>query len=49
LKKLEIKIRQYAKRQMTWLKRDEEIEWFEPTNTEAIFKRIEEFLHNENS
>lgn len=35
---------QYAKRQMTWLKRDAEIEWFEPSNTEEICQRIEKFL-----
>lgn len=42
---LETKIRQYAKRQTTWLKRDAEIEWFASENTEGIFKRIEDFLH----
>ncbi len=41
---LETKIRQYAKRQMTWLKRDHEITWFTSENREAIFTRIEEFL-----
>jgi tRNA dimethylallyltransferase len=41
---LETKIRQYAKRQMTWLKRDEEIEWFPGENREVIFTRIENFL-----
>ena len=44
---LETKIRQYAKRQMTWLKRDSEIEWFSSDNKEAIFGRIEDFLHGE--
>lgn len=42
---LETKIRQYAKRQTTWLKRDAEIEWFASDNTEGIFKRIQDFLH----
>lgn len=41
---LETKIRQYAKRQLTWLKRDPEIEWFSSTDHESIFERIEEFL-----
>lgn len=41
---LEIKIGQYAKRQRTWLKKDAEIEWFKPTETEMIFERIEKFL-----
>jgi tRNA dimethylallyltransferase len=42
---LDTKIRQYAKRQMTWLKRDTEIEWFAPENREAIFTRVQQFLH----
>jgi tRNA dimethylallyltransferase len=42
---LETKIRQYAKRQLTWLKRDPEIEWFSSSSTEAILNRIENFLH----
>ncbi|MEN9548155.1 MAG: tRNA ((37)-N6)-dimethylallyltransferase MiaA [Bacteroidota bacterium] len=28
--------RQYAKRQMTWFKKDEEIKWFSPANEKAI-------------
>lgn len=46
---LEVKIRQYAKRQMTWLKRDKEIEWVRPENREAIFRLVEEFLKNKKS
>lgn len=42
---LETKTRQFAKRQLTWLKRDVGIEWFAPENREAIFWRIETFLH----
>ncbi|MCB9815789.1 tRNA (adenosine(37)-N6)-dimethylallyltransferase MiaA [Candidatus Nomurabacteria bacterium] len=41
---LETKIRQFAKRQMTWLKRDDEIEWYAPKDREAIFRRVAEFL-----
>jgi tRNA dimethylallyltransferase len=44
---LEIKIRQYAKRQKTWLKRDPDIEWFQPENPDAVFWSIEEFLGKE--
>lgn len=43
---LEIKIRQYAKRQSTWLRKDKEIEWFDPTDRPAIFDRIKAFLTN---
>lgn len=35
---------QYAKRQMTWLKRDHEIEWFKATDNERIAVRVTEFL-----
>jgi tRNA dimethylallyltransferase len=35
---------QYAKRQLTWLKRDSSIEWFFPEDTEAISKRVGAFL-----
>ena len=35
---------QYAKRQLTWLKRDQSIEWFLRKNTEGIFTRVREFL-----
>lgn len=46
VKELEIKIRQYAKRQLTWLKSDREIEWFSASDTETIFNRVETFLQN---
>lgn len=38
----EIKIhtRQYAKRQMTWFKKDKEIEWFWPVDVKSIIKRV---------
>ena len=35
---------QYAKRQLTWLKRDSEVEWFSPENREVILGRVEKFL-----
>lgn len=37
---------QYAKRQLTWLKKDSEVEWYAPENREAIFRRVESFLNN---
>ena len=33
--------RRYAKRQMTWFRRDEEVVWFRPDEDEAIIKHIE--------
>ena len=44
VKQIETKSRQYAKRQMTWLKRDKEIEWFPLSKEEDIMQRIEKFL-----
>lgn len=45
VQELETKTRQFAKRQLTWLKKDKEIEWFAPQNREAILGRVETFLH----
>ncbi len=42
--KLETEIWHYAKRQMTWFKRDKEIKWFSPTETPKIKKVVKEFL-----
>jgi len=36
---------QYAKRQMTWLKQDQEIKWFKPEDREAVFRLVTDFLH----
>jgi tRNA dimethylallyltransferase len=44
VKQIETKSRQYAKRQMTWLKRDKEIEWYMLSKQEDIMNRIEKFL-----
>ncbi len=35
---------QYAKRQMTWMKRDEKIQWFSLLETPAILSLVENFL-----
>lgn len=34
----------YAKRQMTWFKRDKKIKWFSPTEVKKIQKEVEGFL-----
>lgn len=39
---------QYAKRQLTWLKRDSEVKWFKPTDTEEIFQTVTNFLQQPN-
>lgn len=35
---------QYAKRQLTWLKRDNEIVWVKPENFSEIFRLVEQFI-----
>ena len=37
---------QYAKRQLTWLRKNSETVWFEPGSDAAIIKAIENFLKN---
>lgn len=44
LKELESEIVRYAKRQMTWFKRDKRIVWFKPTETAKIQKAVMHFL-----
>jgi len=44
LAELETKIRQYAKRQKTWFKRNKNIHWFTPTETEKIQKLVARFV-----
>ncbi len=41
---LETKIRQFAKRQLTWLKRDPHIIWVSPDNFETIQQSVQHFL-----
>lgn len=41
---LQHKIRQFSRRQRTWLKRDKTIEWFSPNDLDAINSRVAEFL-----
>lgn len=38
--------RRFAKRQLTWFRRDEEIEWYEPHETEKIISFIENGVNN---
>lgn len=40
------KIRQYAKRQMTWFKRDQRIVWFSPEQKSEIETTISQYLQN---
>jgi tRNA dimethylallyltransferase len=44
LKQLETSIKQYAKRQRTWWRNRDDVEWFSPKNIEDIQNRVEQFL-----
>ncbi|MBP6858586.1 MAG: tRNA (adenosine(37)-N6)-dimethylallyltransferase MiaA [Candidatus Pacebacteria bacterium] len=44
IERLSSKIWQYAKRQMTWFKKDARIQWFAPTEFEGVEKKVVEFL-----
>lgn len=44
IEKLNTEIYHYAKRQMTWFKRDKDIMWFKPEERKKIEKKTEEFL-----
>lgn len=37
--------RRYAKRQLTWFKRNQEIGWFKPNNVDEIYKYLTKKLH----
>ena len=42
--RLDMEIWHYAKRQMTWFKRNKRIQWFAPTDTEKIIEKVTSFL-----
>lgn len=44
LLKLQSEIWHYAKRQMTWFKREKNIWWTEPKNRKEVLRKIERFL-----
>ncbi len=44
IEKLSVEIGKYAKRQMTWFKKDQDIRWFEPGQNEAIETAVQAFL-----
>ena len=49
LAQLEKEIGYYAKRQMTWFKRNGEIEWFSPMEAKKIGKLAQKFLRKTSS
>ncbi len=44
IEKLSVEIGKYAKRQMTWFKKDANIAWFEPGQNEAVETAVQTFL-----
>ena len=44
IEKLQIEIYRYAKRQMTWFKRNKEIKWFHPSQKKHIFAMLKSAL-----
>ncbi len=42
---IKLHTKQYAKRQMTWFKKDKSIKWFKPTEKEEIIKYIKEKMN----
>jgi len=40
IEKIKTNTRRYAKRQLTWFKKDEEIRWFDPADVESVIKWI---------
>lgn len=45
IEKIKVNSRRYAKRQMSWFRRYNDIEWFEPEHGDAIENRIKEKLN----
>jgi len=45
--KIRINTRRYAKRQMTWFRRDREIRWFNPSETDELINYFEEELKHD--
>ncbi len=41
VEQIKINTRQYAKRQMTWFKKDEEMKWFTPFQTDEIIRSVD--------
>lgn len=44
IQKLEEKNWQYAKRQLTWLRQNEDIQWIDPSDSESVYRTVGTFL-----
>jgi tRNA dimethylallyltransferase len=46
IEQLNFKTRQFAKQQLTWLKKDSEVVWIDPKETREVLTRVDTFLDN---
>ena len=46
IEQLNFKTRQFAKQQLTWLKKDPEVVWINPNETREVLTRVDTFLDN---
>jgi tRNA dimethylallyltransferase len=44
VEKIKVNTRHYAKRQMTWFKKDPEFQWFSPNAIDEIIARVEKLI-----
>ena len=44
IRQIQSNTRQYMRKQLTWFKRDQDINWFQPDNIEEIIKYLDEKL-----
>ena len=44
IEKIQQRTRRYAKRQLTWFKKESNIEWFQPSKVSRVLDRIKVFL-----
>jgi len=46
IEQLDTKTRQFAKQQLTWLRKDPEVVWIDPTDTKKVLAIVDAFLDN---
>lgn len=46
IEKIKQNTRKYAKRQITWLKREKNVHWFKPEDIDKIIHKVDEILHS---
>jgi len=46
IEKVKAHTRQYARRQLTWFRKDKDMPWFNPDNRETILAYIHQKIHS---